>query len=101
MKKIISMLFVCALISTPAFANWFLVWDANPASDNVASYNVYFNTTVSGTTTLPEYNIGATVPVGCWSVSAVNDIEMEGIKSDPLCRDVPGKANGLRLEKRK
>lgn len=100
MKKLIcGIIAVGLLVATPALADWWLVWDAN-VEPNIVGYNVYFNNTVIGTANATEYNVGKQVPTGCWSVSAVNDTEMEGALSDPLCRDVPGKANGLRLEKR-
>ena len=100
MKKALLILASLVLISTPAFANWFLVWDANPPADSVAYYNVYFDNNLIGTSLNPEWDMGTQVNEGCWSVAAVNDVDMVGTMSDPLCRNNPGKVNGLGLEKR-
>ena len=73
----------------PTTATVVLSWPANPADEQVSSYNVYRDGTVVGSPTSPGFTDTGVAPgVHSYEVAAVN-IWGEGPHSDPVTTPAP------------
>ena len=98
MKRLIPFLVAALLtVSSPAMA-WMLVWDENPVAENILEYVVYYNDTEVSRNSAVGYDLGLTVPEGCWHVTAVNEYGTESEPSDKVCNTKPSKPLNIRIE---